>query len=151
VLLQVISVLGALAILGAYAANLLGWLGPADLSYSLANLIGSGILTIIAVVDQQLGFILLEGVWALVSLWGVIQVLRGRPPSRQPGTRSSSHSLFTKLVEEEFAKTGCKIQHRRRPNVSDTPRQFLALDGVTGHMGPNSAFCLPGRPGKANN
>jgi len=83
--LQVISVLGALAILGAYAANLLGWLGPANLSYSLANLIGSGILTIIAVVDQQLGFILLEGVWALVSLWGVIQVLRGRPPESTAG------------------------------------------------------------------
>ncbi len=78
--MQVISILGALAILGAYAANLFGWLGPANFSYSLANLIGSGILTIIAVVDQQLGFILLEGVWALVSLWGVIQVLRGRPP-----------------------------------------------------------------------
>jgi hypothetical protein len=85
VLLQVISVLGALAILGAYAANLFGWLGPANLSYSLANLIGSGILTIIAVVDQQLGFILLEGVWALVSLWGVIQVLRGGPPEPTAG------------------------------------------------------------------
>jgi hypothetical protein len=85
VLLQVISVLGALAILGAYAANLLGWLGPANLSYSVANLIGSGILTFIAVVDQQLGFILLEGVWALVSLWGVIQVLRGRPPEATAG------------------------------------------------------------------
>jgi hypothetical protein len=76
----VISVLGALAILGAYAANLLGWLGPANLSYSVANLIGSGILTVIAVVDQQLGFILLEGVWALASLWGVLHVLRGRLP-----------------------------------------------------------------------
>ena len=79
-LLQVISVFGALAILGAYAANLLGWLGPANLSYSVANILGAGILTFIAIVDQQLGFILLEGVWALVSLWGMIQVLRGRPP-----------------------------------------------------------------------
>ena len=51
VLLQVISVVGAIAILGAYAANLLGWLGPANLSYSVAKLIGSGILTFIAVVD----------------------------------------------------------------------------------------------------
>ena len=77
--MQVISVFGALAILGAYAANLLGWLGPANLSYSVANLIGSGILTFIAIVDEQFGFILLESVWALVSLWGVIQVLRGKP------------------------------------------------------------------------
>lgn len=83
--MQVISVLGALAILGAYAANLLGWFGPADLSYSVANLIGSGILTFIAFVDQQLGFILLEGVWALISLWGVIQVLRGKPPEPTAG------------------------------------------------------------------
>jgi hypothetical protein len=84
-LLQVISVLGALAILGAYAANLLGCLGPANLSYSVANLIGSGILTYIAIVDQQLGFLLLEGVWALVSLWGVIQVLRGKAPESTAG------------------------------------------------------------------
>ena len=85
-LLQAISVLGALGILGAYAANLLGWLRPADLSYSVANLIGSGILTFIAIVDQQLGFILLEGVWALVSLWGVVQVLRGRAPESTAGS-----------------------------------------------------------------
>jgi hypothetical protein len=83
VLLQAVSVLGALAILGAYAANLLGWIGAANLSYSVANLIGSAILTFIALVDQQLGFIVLEGVWALVSLWGVIQVLRAKPPERR--------------------------------------------------------------------
>ncbi len=85
-LLQAISVLGALGILGAYTANLLGWLRPADLSYSVANLIGSGILTFIAIVDHQLGFILLEGVWALVSLWGVVQVLRGRAPESTAGS-----------------------------------------------------------------
>ena len=84
-LLQVISVFGALAILGAYAANLLGWLGPANISYSVANLIGSGILTLIAIVDQQLGFILLEGVWALVSLWGIIRALYGRTTEKTAG------------------------------------------------------------------
>jgi hypothetical protein len=83
-LLQVISILGALAILGAYAANLLGWISPANLSYSVANLLGSAVLTVIAVIDQQLGFILLEGVWALVSLWGIVQVLSGSAP-QSPG------------------------------------------------------------------
>jgi hypothetical protein len=80
--LQVISVLGALAILGAFAANLFGWTRPSNLWYSVANFLGSAVLTVVAVVDRQLGFILLEGTWALVSLWGIFAALRGRrvPP-----------------------------------------------------------------------
>ena len=76
-MLQLISVLGALAILAAYAAILSGWIQPSNLWYSVANLLGSAVLTVVAV-DRQLGFILLEGTWALVSLWGIDSVLRGR-------------------------------------------------------------------------
>jgi hypothetical protein len=80
--LQVISVLGALAILGAFAANLFGWIQPSNLWYSVANFLGSAVLTVVAIADRQLGFILLEGTWALVSLWGIFAALRGRrvPP-----------------------------------------------------------------------
>jgi hypothetical protein len=80
--LQVISVLGALAILAAFAANLFGWIQPSNLWYSVANFLGSAVLTVVAVIDQQLGFLLLEGTWALVSLWGIFSALRGRwvPP-----------------------------------------------------------------------
>ena len=77
-LLQVISLLGAIGILGAFMANTFGWVSRANLSYHVTNLIGAGILTFIAVVEQQLGFILLEGAWTLVSLWGMVQVLRGQ-------------------------------------------------------------------------
>jgi hypothetical protein len=85
VIIQAISIIGALLILGAFAANLLQWMNTSNLGYSLINFVGSAILTVVAVRDQQLGFILLEGAWALVSLWGIITVLRGG------GTIGSSH------------------------------------------------------------
>ena len=77
IILQIISVLGALAILGAYVANQFRLIGPSNMSYSVMNFIGSAVLTVIAVIEVQWGFILLEGVWALVSLWGIITLLRG--------------------------------------------------------------------------
>jgi hypothetical protein len=82
--LQLISVLGALAILGAYAASQFGLAGTSKLSYQVANFLGSAVLTVVAVIGWQLGFILLEGAWALVSLWGIATILRGG--STSPGT-----------------------------------------------------------------
>lgn len=80
-MLQVISVVGALAVLGAYAANQLGKVDLDNLPYQLANLVGSGILFVVAVIEVQPGFMLLEGVWALVSLWAVVKILRSSPPA----------------------------------------------------------------------
>jgi hypothetical protein len=76
-MLQAVSILGALLILLAFAANQLGRVDTSNLSYQVANFVGSGILTVVAVIEAQPGFILLEGTWALVSLWGIITVLRG--------------------------------------------------------------------------
>jgi hypothetical protein len=76
-LVQAISVLGALLILGAFAANLLQWMNTSNLWYSLLNFVGSAILLVVAILDQQFGFILLEGAWGLVSLWGIIAALQG--------------------------------------------------------------------------
>jgi hypothetical protein len=75
--LQLISVPGALAILGAYAASQFGLVDTSKLSYQVANFLGSAVLTVVAVIDWQLGFILLEGAWALVSLWRIATILRG--------------------------------------------------------------------------
>ena len=90
-MLQTISVVGALAILGAYAAGQFGLADASKLSYQAANLLGSAALTVVAVVDWQLGFILLEGAWALMSLWGIAAILRGArgPRGGAPKPRSS--------------------------------------------------------------
>jgi len=78
--LQTISVVGALAILAAYAANQFGWTDTSNLPYQIANLVGSGILAVVAVIEVQWGFILLEGAWSAISAWAVLIILRGGEP-----------------------------------------------------------------------
>lgn len=67
-LYQIISVAGAIMILIAYAGNQRGWMDKASAAYNLLNLIGSGLLAWIAIVDHRLGFIFLETAWALLSI-----------------------------------------------------------------------------------
>ena len=81
-MLQAVSIIGALAVLGAFAADQFGWVDPGRLSYPLANFVGAGILTVVAFVEGQLGFVLLQGAWSLVSLWGALVILRGGPGPR---------------------------------------------------------------------
>ncbi len=78
--LQAISVVGALAILAAYAANQFGWTDTSNLPYQIANLVGSGILAVVAVIEVQWGFILLEGAWSAISAWAVLIILREGEP-----------------------------------------------------------------------
>ena len=77
---QSVQVIGALLILCAYAGAQSGVLDQRSRSYLVLNLVGSAVLAVLAWRGDQWGFLLLEGVWALVSLWGLIQVQRGRPP-----------------------------------------------------------------------
>ncbi len=72
---QVIQIIGALIIIGAFAASQLGELPNDSRLYLLLNVVGSVILCVLAVVEGQIGFILLEGVWAIVSAWSLFVIL----------------------------------------------------------------------------
>ena len=76
-MLQAFSLAGALLILLPFAGAQLGRLTVESLSYQVMNLVGATILTIVAIVGRQYGFILLEGTWAIVSLVGLAR--RGGP------------------------------------------------------------------------
>lgn len=65
---QAISIVGALLILVAYAGNQFALLDRRDRAYNLMNLAGAVVLTVIALRARQWGFVLLEGVWVVLSL-----------------------------------------------------------------------------------
>jgi drug/metabolite transporter (DMT)-like permease len=72
-LFQATSLLGALMVLGAYLALQRGWLRGDDRVFNVLNFVGAGMLTWVAVEDRRIGFILLEGAWALLSLPGALR------------------------------------------------------------------------------
>lgn len=76
---QVIQVVGALLILAAFAAVQFERMRPDSRLYLALNLVGSIILAALAVHASQWGFLLLEGVWAIVSAWGLATALNGQP------------------------------------------------------------------------
>ena len=77
---QLVQVVGALMILAAYALAQLRLLDQRSYPYLGLNLVGSAILAFLAFEGQQWGFLLLEGAWALISLWGIVGRVRGRQP-----------------------------------------------------------------------
>jgi signal transduction histidine kinase len=70
---QLVSVLGSLLVLVAYVASQFGWLSVRGLFFAFANIVGSGILAVVAALEAQWGFLLLEGAWASVSLVAVMR------------------------------------------------------------------------------
>jgi hypothetical protein len=78
---QLAQVVGALLILAAYALAQFGVLNQRSYLYIGLNLVGATALAILAWYEEQWGFLLLEGVWALVSAAALVTRVRRPQPS----------------------------------------------------------------------
>jgi hypothetical protein len=67
---QLASFVGALLILVAYGHQM-GWMNSRSTLYNILNAVGSGILGYIALHPFQIGFVVLESVWTLISLYAL--------------------------------------------------------------------------------
>ena len=82
---------GAVLILAGFTLGQLRVRDQHSLVYLVLNLVGSFVLAVIAWVDERWGFLLLEGVWSIVSAISLVAVLRGRPgpADHHPGPEPS--------------------------------------------------------------
>ena len=86
---QVVQLVGAVLILAAYVAAQQNRLRLDSVQFLAMNMVGAGILAMVAAVNRDLGFLLLEGVWTWVSARGLRRAMkakketrRGKPPGR---------------------------------------------------------------------
>ncbi|GAA1759669.1 CBU_0592 family membrane protein [Luedemannella helvata] len=80
---EVMQVVGALLILAGFTAAQFGRLDPRSLPYLVVNVLGAGVLAVVAAVDGDWGFLLLEGVWTIVSAVSLFRLTR-RPHTPRP-------------------------------------------------------------------
>ena len=76
--IQAVSLFGAVLQLVAYALMQLGRLPSASYAYQLANMVGSLLMTMVATVNHEYGFILMEAVCFLTSVYGLLRLMRRR-------------------------------------------------------------------------
>jgi membrane-bound ClpP family serine protease len=86
---QVAQMAGALLILVGFILSQRNLLDADSYLYLILNLVGATILVVLAFQMQRWGFVLLEGVWALVALVGVILRLVRKEPTATPARPQS--------------------------------------------------------------
>jgi len=75
-----VQIFGALLVLAAFALAQARVVATQARAYLLLNLVGGGVLAVSAYVGRQWGFVLLEGVWAVIAALGLLRRSLRRAP-----------------------------------------------------------------------
>ncbi len=80
---QVVQLVGAFLVLAGFIGNQRFGLSTGNVWYLLANAFGSAILAAVALTSSNYGFLLLNVVWAIVAMVGLVRLALGRPATAQ--------------------------------------------------------------------
>lgn len=70
---------GVFLLLLAYGMNLIGWMSRNSLVYIVLNIAGAGLAGYASWRISYMPFVLLEGIWTMVSIGALVQYLRKKP------------------------------------------------------------------------
>ena len=76
---QAVQLIGAVLILTAFVLAQQRRMATDSVVYLALNAVGAALLAVVAVLDRDIGFTLLEGTWTVVSTIGLVRGLKGRP------------------------------------------------------------------------
>jgi hypothetical protein len=82
---DIVGFLGAAIAIAAYFANQQRWLRSDDWRFPFANLVGASLILVSLYFDWNFPSVVIEGCWALISLWGIVKSVRDRLPGSAPG------------------------------------------------------------------
>lgn len=102
---QAVQLLGAILILTAYIASQQNRMRLDSAEFLGLNTAGAAILAVVAAVNRDYGFLLLEGVWTVVSARGLRRVLKAKQDAERAKTKGRSNR-----------PPGRPARRRNRPN-----------------------------------
>lgn len=82
---QAVQIAGAILVLLGYVLSQTGRVDSSARSYLLINFVGSFLLALVAALGRQWGFLLLNGVWAVISVVNLVRGIRRDPVPGETG------------------------------------------------------------------